>query len=145
MRKRTPGMYAFYKNEVIKALDWGDHKRVGYLISDMPYEVLVELRREAVLPPRPDSDGLESVENSRKRTYKVEQDWTVTYTRVLEYTIDSLGDDKADKATVKSMVDMPSFPTEFENGVVLDNASSRINVEPVELPEDRQYRRKTNE
>jgi len=37
---------------------------------------------------------------------------------------------------------MPSFPTEFENGVVLDHASSRINVEPVELPEDRIYNRK---
>jgi len=36
-------------------------------------------------------------------------------------------------------VDMPSFPTEFENGVVLDHAWSRITVEPVELPEDRDY------
>jgi hypothetical protein len=139
MRRRTPGMYAYYKNEATRAMDEGDHERIGYLIHDMPYEVLIELRKESILPPRPDSDGLESVENSRKRTYKVEQDWTVTYTRVLEYTIDSLGDDKTDKATVKSMVDMPSFPTEFENGVVLEHASSRIHVEPVELPEDREY------
>jgi len=137
MRRRTPGMYAYYKNESIRAMDEGDHERIGYLIHDMPYEVLVELRKESILPPRPDSDGLESVENSRKRTFKVEQEWFVTYTRVLEYTIDSQGDDKADKKQVEGMVDMPSFPTEFENGVVLDHAWSRITVEPVELPEDR--------
>ena len=139
MRKRTPGMYAFYKNEVVKALDGDDNERVGYLMSDMPYEVLVELRNEGILPPRPDSDGTESVENSRRRKYKVEQDWTVTYTRVLEYTIASHGDDKADQDHVESLVDTPSFPTEFENGVVIEDVKAQIDIYPAELPEDRIY------
>jgi hypothetical protein len=145
MRKRTPGMYAYYKNESIKAMDNGDHERIGYLISDMPYEVLVELRNEGILPPRPDSDGLESVENSRKRTFKVEETFTVYYTRTLEYTIPSIGDDEQDEREVESMVDTPSFPTGFENGVILDYATSKIYVEPVELPEDRQYDLTQNE
>ena len=41
MKKRIPGMYAFYKTEVNHALDTGDHERVGFLISDMPYDILV--------------------------------------------------------------------------------------------------------
>jgi len=139
MRKRTPGMYAFYKNEVIKALDGDDNERVGYLMSDMPYEILVELRNEGILPPRPDSDGTESVENSRRRTYKVEQDWTVTYTRVLEYTIASQGDDKADQDHVESLVDTPSFPTEFENGVLIEDVKACIDIYPVEEVGDRVY------
>jgi hypothetical protein len=139
MRKRTPGMYAFYKNEVVKALDGDDHERVGYLMSDMPYEVLVELRNEGILPPRPDSDGRESVENSRRRTYKVEQEWMVSYTRVLEYTIASHGDDKADQDHVESLVDTPSFPTEFENGVVIQDIHPRIEIYPVEEVGDRIY------
>jgi hypothetical protein len=139
MRRRTPGMYAFYKNEVGHALDTGDHERVGYLISDMPYDILVELRNEGILPARRDSDGLESIENSRKRTYKVEQEWMVTYTRVLEYTIDSLGDDKLDKKQVEDMVDVPCFPTEFENGVVVDDIHPRIEIYRVETKGDRDY------
>jgi hypothetical protein len=139
MRRRTPGMYAFYKNEVVKALDGDDHERVGYLMSDMPYEVLVELRNEGILPPRPDSDGRESVENSRRRTYKVEQEWMVSYTRVLEYTIASHGDDKADQDHVESLVDTPSFPTEFENGVVIQDIHPRIEIYPVEEVGDRIY------
>jgi hypothetical protein len=139
MRRRTPGMYAFYKNEVVKALDGDDHERVGYLMSDMPYEVLVELRNEGILPPRPDSDGTESVENSRRRTYKVEQEWMVSYTRVLEYTIASHGDDKADQDHVESLVDTPSFPTEFENGVVIQDIHPRIEIYPVEEVGDRIY------
>ena len=139
MRKRTPGMYAFYKNEVGQALEVGDHERVGYLISDMPYEILVELRNEGILPPRPDSNGLESVENSRRRTYKVEQEWMVSYTRVLEFTIASHGDDKADQDHVESLVDTPSFPTEFENGVVIEDVRACIDIYPVEVPEDRVY------
>ena len=139
MRKRTPGMYAFYKNEVVKALDGDDNERVGYLMSDMPYEVLVELRNEGILPPRPDSDGRESVENSRRRTYKVEQEWMVSYTRVLEYTIASHGDDKADQDHVESLVDTPSFPTEFENGVVIQDIHPRIEIYPVEEVGDRIY------
>ena len=95
-------MYAFYKNEVVKALDGDDNERVGYLMSEMPYDILVELRNEGILPPRPDSDGTESVENSRRRTYKVEQEWMVSYTRVLEYTIASHGDDKADQDHVET-------------------------------------------
>jgi len=137
--RRTPGMYAYYKNESIKAMDEGDHERIGYLISDMPYDVLVGLRNEDILPPRPDSDGKESVENSRKRTFKVEETFTVYYTRTLEYTIDSHGDEYKDREQIESMVDTPSFPTGFENGVILDYATSRTHVEPVELPEDRQY------
>ena len=132
-------MYAFYKTEVNHALDTGDHERVGFLISDMPYDILVELRREGLLPFRTDSDGTESVENSRKRTYKVEQDWTVTYTRVLEYTIDSTGDDQADQDKVEDMVDTPCFPTEFENGVVIEDVKACIDIYPVEVPEDRVY------
>jgi len=137
--KRYPSMYSYYSHEVNKALDLEDHERVGYLIQDMPYDILVALRKEGILPPRPDSDGLESVENSRKRTYKVEQKWMVTYTRVLEYTIDSLGDDKADQDHVKSLVDVPCFPTEFENGVVIEDIHPRIKIYPVESKEDRQY------
>lgn len=132
-------MYAFYKNEVVKALDGDDHERVGYLMSDMPYEVLVELRNEGILPPRPDSDGRESVENSRRRTYKVEQEWMVSYTRVLEYTIASHGDDKADQDHVESLVDTPSFPTEFENGIVIQDIHPRIEIYPVEEVGDRIY------
>ena len=139
MRKRTPGMYAFYKNEVVKALDGDDNERVGYLMSDMPYEVLVELRNEGILPPRPDSDGTESVENSRRRTYKVEEEWMVSYTRVLEYTIASHGDDKADQDHVESLVDIPSFPTEFENGVVIQDIHPRIEIYEVEQEGDRVY------
>jgi hypothetical protein len=139
MRKRTPGMYAYYKNESTRAMDEGDHERIGYLISDMPYEVLVGLRNEGILPPRPDSDGLESVENSRKRTFKVEETFTVYYTRTLEYTIPSIGDDEQDEREVESMVDTPSFPTGFENGVILDYATSRTHVEPVEVEGDRTY------
>jgi len=139
MKKRIPGMYAFYKTEVNHALDTGDHERVGFLISDMPYDILVELRREGLLPFRTDSDGTESVENSRKRTYKVEQDWTLTYTRVLEFTIDSTGDEQADQDKVENMVDTPCFPTEFENGVVIEDVKACIDIYPVELPEDRVY------
>ena len=139
MRKRTPGMYAFYKNEVNHALDTGDHERVGYLISDMPYDILVVLRREGILPARRDSDGTESVENSRRRTYKVEQEWTVTYTRVLEFTVASVGDDKADQDHVESLVDTPSFPTEFENGVLIEDVKAQIDIYPVEEEGDRDY------
>jgi len=145
MRRRTPGMYAYYKNESTRAMDEGDHERIGYLIHDMPYEVLVELRKESILPPRPDSDGRESVENSRKRTFKVEETFVVYYTRTLEYTVESIGDDKADEREVEGMVDTPSFPTGFENGVVLDYATSKIHIEPVELPEDRNYSLTQNE
>jgi len=44
-----------------------------------------------------------------------------------------------DQNKVIDMVDMPSFPTEFENGVVLDHASSTIEVLPVEVEGDRTY------
>ena len=39
-------MYSYYSNEVNKALDLEDHERVGYLIQDMPYEILVALRKK---------------------------------------------------------------------------------------------------
>ena len=139
MKKRIPGMYAFYKTEINHALDTGDHERVGFLISDMPYDILVELRRDGLLPNRRDSDGTESVENSRKRTYKVEQDWTVTYTRILEFTIDSTGDDQTDQDKVENMVDTPCFPTEFENGVVIEDVKACIDIYPVEEEGDRDY------
>jgi len=115
MTKRTPGMYAYYKNEVVKALEEDYQERVGYLMSDMPYEILVGLREEQILPQRE-----ESVESSRNRTVEVEETWTITYkrrsrTRVGDFQMTEI-----------------SFPTLFSNGTELDTqfySSSSLQVE----------------
>jgi len=115
MTKRTPGMYAYYKNEIVKALEEDYQERVGYLMSDMPYEILVGLREEQILPQRE-----ESVESSRNRTVEVEETWTITYkrrsrTRVGDFQMTEI-----------------SFPTLFSNGTELDTqfySSSSLQVE----------------
>jgi hypothetical protein len=128
MRKRTPGMYAYYKNEVTKALAEDYDERVCYLMRDMPYEILVELRKESVLPPRADS---------RKRSYKSYEEWTVTYTRVNTYTIDTEGDSGIDKRVIQKDIVDHSFPTSFENGIMLDDVVYKIDVRTRELEGDR--------
>ena len=115
MTKRTPGMYAYYKNEVVKALEEDYQERVGYLMSDMPYEILVGLREEQILPQKE-----ESVDSSRNRTVEVEETWTITYkrrsrTRVGDFQMTEI-----------------SFPTLFSNGTELDTqfySSSSLQVE----------------
>ena len=113
--KRTPGMYSYYKNEINKALADDYNERVAYLMTDMPYEVLVSLRDEGILPQRE-----ESVASSRNRTVEVEETWTITYkrrsrTRVGDFQMTEI-----------------SFPTLFSNGTELDTqfySSSSLQVE----------------
>ena len=131
-------MYAFYKNEVNYALDTGDHERVGYLISDMPYDILVTLRKEGILPSRPDSDGTESVENSRERTMIVEQEWTITYTRVKEVVIDRTGSEYEDVNAAIRLTEEVTFPTEIGDVLICDIKDS-TDAYPKETPEDREY------
>ena len=131
-------MYEFYYREVDKALNEEDHERVGYLIQDMPYDILVILRREGLLPPRPDSDGLESVANSRERTMVVEQEWTVTYTRVKEVVIDRTGSEYEDVNSAIRLTEEVTFPTEIGDVLICDIKDS-TDVYPKEVPEDRQY------
>ena len=131
-------MYAFYKNEVNHALDTGDHERVGYLISDMPYDILVTLRKEGILPSRPDSDGTESVENSRERTMIVEQEWTITYTRVKEVVIDRTGSEYEDVNAAIRLTEEVTFPTEIGDVLICDIKDS-TDAYPKETPEDREY------
>ena len=131
-------MYAFYKNEVNYALDTGDHERVGFLISDMPYDILVALRKEGILPPRPDSDGLESVDSSRERTMIVEQEWTVTYTRVKEVVIDRTGSEYEDVNSALRLIDEVTFPTEIGDVLICDIKDS-TDAYPKETLGDREY------
>jgi len=58
MRKRTPGMYHFYFNEITEAIHNNDYDRVDYLVSDAPKEVKKALIRNEVIE--------ESVESSRR-------------------------------------------------------------------------------
>ena len=136
--KRYPSMYSYYSHEVNKALDLEDHERVGYLIQDMPYDILVALRKEGILPPRPDSDGLESVDSSRERTMIVEQRWTVTYARTKEVIIDTTGDENEDIKSAERLIDEVTFPTEIGDVFAYDIKESH-NIYPVESEEDRQY------
>jgi hypothetical protein len=138
MNKRYPSMYSYYSHEVNKALDLEDHERVGYLIQDMPYDILVALRKEGILPPRPDSDGLESVDNSRERTMIVEQEWTVTYTRVKEVLIDRTGSEYEDVNSAIRLTEEVTFPTEIGDVLICDIKEDQ-NVYPKENLEDREY------
>ncbi len=131
-------MYAFYKNEVNYALDTGDHERVGYLISDMPYDILVALRKEGILPARRDSDGTESVENSRERTMIVEQEWTVTYTRVKEVIIDRTGSEYEDVNSAIRLTEEVTFPTEIGDVLICDIKEDH-SAYPKETLGDREY------
>jgi len=120
MKKRYPSMYSYYSHEVNKALDLEDHERVGYLIQDMPYDILVALRREGLLPPRPDSSGLESVDSSRERTMIVKQQWKVTYTRVKEVVIDRTGSEYEDVNSAIRLTEEVTFPTEIGDVLICD-------------------------
>ena len=136
MKKRYPSMYSYYSNEVNKALDLEDHERIGYLIQDMPYEILVALRREGILPARRDSDGTESVDSSRERRMIVEQEWTVTYTRVKEVLIDRTGSEYEDVNSALRLTEEVTFPTEIGDVLICDIKEDQ-NVYPKETLEDR--------
>ena len=129
-------MYSYYSNEVNKALDLEDHERIGYLIQDMPYEILVALRREGILPARRDSDGTESVDSSRERRMIVEQEWTVTYTRVKEVLIDRTGSEYEDVNSALRLTEEVTFPTEIGDVLICDIKEDQ-NVYPKETLEDR--------
>ena len=120
MTKRTPGMYAYYKNEIVKALKEDYQERVGYLMSDMPYEILVALRDEQILPQKE-----ESVDSSRNRTIEVEETWTITYKRKSRTRVGDF-----------QMTEM-SFPTLFSNGTELDTQFYSSNSLQVEEEGDR--------
>ena len=136
MKKRYPSMYSYYSNEVNKALDLEDHERVGYLIQDMPYDILVTLRKEGILPARRDSDGTESVDSSRERRMIVEQEWTVTYTRVKEVLIDRTGSEYEDVNSALRLTEEVTFPTEIGDVLICDIKEDQ-NVYPKETLEDR--------
>ena len=136
MKKRYPSMYSYYSNEVNKALDLEDHERIGYLIQDMPYEILVALRREGILPARRDSDGTESVDSSRERRMIVEQEWTITYTRVKEVVIDRTGSEYEDVNSALRLTEEVTFPTEIGDVLICDIKEDQ-NVYPKETLEDR--------
>jgi len=136
--KRYPSMYSYYSHEVNKALDLEDHERVGYLIQDMPYDILVALRKEGILPARRDSDGLESVDSSRERTMIVEQEWTITYTRVKEVVIDRTGSEYEDVNSAIRLTEEVTFPTEIGDVLICDIKDS-TNAYPKETLEDREY------
>jgi len=138
MKKRYPSMYSYYSHEVNKALDLEDHERVGYLIQDMPYDILIALRKEGILPPRPDSNGLESVDSSRERTMIVEQEWTVTYTRVKEVVIDRTGSEYEDVNSAIRLTEEVTFPTEIGDVLICDIKEDH-NVYPKETLGDREY------
>jgi len=131
-------MYSYYSHEVNKALDLEDHERVGYLIQDMPYDILIALRKEGILPPRPDSNGLESVDSSRERTMIVEQEWTVTYTRVKEVVIDRTGSEYEDVNSAIRLTEEVTFPTEIGDVLICDIKEDH-NVYPKETLGDREY------
>ena len=131
-------MYSYYSHEVNKALDLEDHERVGYLIQDMPYDILVALRKEGILPPRPDSNGLESVDSSRERTMIVEQEWTITYTRTKEVIIDRTGSEYEDVNSALRLIDEVTFPTEIGDVLICDIKEDH-NVYPKETLGDREY------
>jgi len=131
-------MYSYYSHEVNKALDLEDHERVGYLIQDMPYDILVALRKEGILPARGDSDGLESVDSSRERTMIVEQEWTITYTRVKEVVIDRTGSEYEDVNSAIRLTEEVTFPTEIGDVLICDIKDS-TNAYPKETLEDREY------
>ena len=136
--KRYPSMYSYYSHEVNKALDLEDHERVGYLIQDMPYDILVALRKEGILPARRDSDGLESVDSSRERTMIVEQEWTITYTRVKEVVIDRTGSEYEDVNSAIRLTEEVTFPTEIGDVLICDIKDS-TNAYPKETLEGREY------
>jgi len=138
MKKRYPSMYSYYSQEVNKALDLEDHERVGYLIQDMPYDILVALRKEEILPPRPDSSGLESVDSSRERTMIVEQEWTVTYTRVKAVVIDRTGSEYEDVNSAIRLTEEVTFPTEIGDVLICDIKEDH-SAYPKETLEDREY------
>jgi len=131
-------MYSYYSHEVNKALDLEDHERVGYLIQDMPYDILIALRKEGILPPRPDSNGLESVDSSRERTMIVEQEWTITYTRVKEVVIDRTGSEYEDVNSALRLIDEVTFPTEIGDVLICDIKDS-TDAYPKETLGDREY------
>jgi len=135
-------MYSYYSDEVNKALDLEDHERVGYLIQDMPYDILVALRKEGILPARRDSDGLESVASSRERTMIVEQEWTVTYTRVKEVIIDRTGSEYEDVNSALRLTEEVTFPTEIGDVLICD-IKDNTDVYPKETLEDRQLQPQT--
>jgi hypothetical protein len=138
MKKRYPSMYSYYSHEVNKALDLEDHERVGYLIQDMPYDILVALRKEGILPARRDSDGLESVDSSRERTMIVEQEWTVTYTRIKEVVIDRTGSEYEDVNSAIRLTEEVTFPTEIGDVLICDIKDS-TDAYPKETLGDREY------
>ena len=131
-------MYSYYSHEVNKALDLEDHERVGYLIQDMPYDILVALRKEGILPARRDSDGLESVDSSRERTMIVEQEWTITYTRTKEVIIDRTGSEYEDVNSALRLIDEVTFPTEIGDVLICDIKDS-TDAYPKETLGDREY------
>lgn len=131
-------MYSYYSHEVNKALDLEDHERVGYLIQDMPYDILVALRKEGILPARGDSDGLESVDSSRERTMIVEQEWTITYTRVKEVVIDRTGSEYEDVNSAIRLTEEVTFPTEIGDVLICDIKEDH-SAYPKETLGDREY------
>ena len=131
-------MYSYYSHEVNKALDLEDHERVGYLIQDMPYDILVALRKEGILPARRDSDGLESVDSSRERTMIVEQEWTITYTRTKEVIIDRTGSEYEDVNSAIRLTEEVTFPTEIGDVLICDIKDS-TDAYPKETLGDREY------
>lgn len=122
-------MYSFYQREVGRI-----KKRYIELLRDIPQDVLDGLYKDGdinildmELCGRLDEPIEESVESSRKRTFEVIEYMTLYCQRVNTVTIDSVGDDEADRLEAETMA------TEHKNFPSIDEYHRLYGFDPTDI------------
>ena len=136
--KRYPGMYSFYQREVGRI-----KKRYVELLKDIPQDVLDGLYKDGdinlldiELCGRLEEPIEESVESSRKRTFEVIEYMTIYCQRVNTVTIDSVGDDEADKLEAETRIaDENNYPSIDEYHRLYGFDPTDIDVSDVDVVE----------
>ena len=137
--KRYPGMYSFYKHEIGQAKE-----KLIHLLHDVPQDVLDGLYEDGTITmldlqgcgrdSMPEDD--ESVESSRKRTFEVIEYMAIYCQRINTVTIDSVGDDEADKLEAETRItDENNYPTIDEYKRLYGFDPTDIDVRDVDVVE----------
>lgn len=131
-------MYSYYQREVGKVKE-----RYIKLLRDIPQDVFDGLYKDGdislvdmQLCHRLDEPKEESVESSRKRTFEVIEYMTIYCQRINTVTIDSVGDDEADKLEAETRItDENNYPSIDEYHRLYGFDPTDIDVSDVDVVE----------
>ena len=143
-KKRYPGMYGYYSNEIKKA-----RARFHELLNDIDDNLLTGLYHDGILSigdiqsvgrdtiPAPKE---ESVESSRKRKYEAIERIEVHYERINEFEIETTGDDDLDEDKIREKLNALNYPQNdafpdktcgYELTGIDDQCTEIIEIDPV--------------